>query len=298
MRFYIVDAFTKELMGGNTAGVVLVEEDSIDLNKELMKKTAEELKYNITVFVQRTKFGEFIFKFFSPVDELDLCGHATIAAFTALLEEGWIEDNHAYVYHTPVGALEAMLQNRFVMIEQGNGNIGKIINEKLEMERIYEILGVDYQEVYIDSPEQKKRVYPALVSTGIQDMLVPVKSKVELEKIDPDDHVLKKMSQDYGAASFHVFYVSEENEIVHCRNFAPLYGVREDIATGTSNASLLYYLHEMGILQNRGRFIQGEKMGRKSRIIGDIGKRESGELSIRVGGMGRILVKGEIYLSE
>lgn len=299
MKFYVVDAFTRELMGGNTAGVVLMDETAPEISKQLMRKTAEELKYNITVFVRRSAEGRLAFKYFSPVDELDLCGHATIAAFTALLEEGWVSDNDSYVYHTPVGPLEAVIKNGFVMIEQGEGRIIRTVSSEIEMSRMYEILGLDYQEVYAEAEgECRKRIFPAIVSTGIPDMMVPVEDEEELNKVDPDYHVLNKMSQDYGAASFHVFTMPSAAEGPHCRNFAPLYGVKEDIATGTSTASLLYYLYENGILSSGQKYVctQGEKLGRASRISGCVEHREDGPPKILVGGTGRILIKGMIYL--
>lgn len=299
MKFYVVDAFTEELMGGNTAGVVLMDDSAPYITKQMMKKTAEELKYNITVFVRRDADGRLMFKYFSPVDELDLCGHATIAAFTALLDIGWVEDNNSYVYYTPVGPLEAIIQNGFVMIEQGEGKIIRIVNSEIEMARMYEILGLDFQNVPAELPDGGRiRLYPAIVSTGISDMLVPVRDEEKLSKVDPDYHVLNKMSKDYGAASFHIFTLAEGKEGPHCRNFAPLYGVKEDIATGTSNASLLYYLYKNGVMKSGIKYVftQGEKLGRASRIFGRVEEKEKGSPKILVGGTGRILIKGTIYL--
>lgn len=53
-----------------------------------------------------------------------------------------------------------------------------------------------------------------------------------------------------------------------CRNFAPLYGIDEEAATGTSNGALTYYLHSQGRIseQDVNTFIQGESMGKPSII--------------------------------
>ena len=76
-----------------------------------------------------------------------------------------------------------------------------------------------------------------------------------------------------------IFTLAEGKEGPHCRNFAPLYGVKEDIATGTSNASLLYYLYKNGVMKSGIKYVftQGEKLGRASRIFrtgGGKGERE------------------------
>ena len=183
MKFYVVDAFTEELMGGNTAGVVLMDDSAPYITKQMMKKTSggTEVQY-YGICAQRRRRTAYV-QIFSPVDELDLCGHATIAAFTALLDIGWVEDNNSYVYCTPVGPLEAIIQNGFVMIEQGEGKIIRIVNSEIEMARMYEILGLDFQNVPAELPDGGRiRLYPAIVSTGISDMLVPVRDEEELSK--------------------------------------------------------------------------------------------------------------------
>jgi predicted PhzF superfamily epimerase YddE/YHI9 len=55
--------------------------------------------------------------------------------------------------------------------------------------------------------------------------------------------MISALSQLYGVVGFHVFYVPEMfRGKIYCRNFAPLYGIPEEAATGTSNASLAFYL--------------------------------------------------------
>jgi len=300
MKFYIVDAFTEVVMGGNTAGVILLDEGSKLPEDSYMRRMAEELKYNITVFVRRLGKMEFGLKFFSPADEVDLCGHATIAAFTAMQDAGWIGGDGRYAYRTSVGTLEAVVKDGFVLIEQGEGQTIRELDRQLEQERLYEILGIGFQEVYArKSDGQAVRLLPTAVSTGIVDMMVPVEDRETLAQVDPDFHVLKKMSRDYGVASFHVYCRGENGRMAaYCRNFAPLYGVMEDIATGTANASLAYHLYCRGLIDG-GResvFVQGEALGRSSKILAYVNALGSGRAKIQVGGKGAILVKGEIAL--
>jgi len=83
MKYFVVDAFTDQLFGGNPAGVVLLESDTFP-KKELMLKVAAELRYTETAFIRRHSAQEFTIRYFTPKAEVDLCGHATIASFFML----------------------------------------------------------------------------------------------------------------------------------------------------------------------------------------------------------------------
>lgn len=69
-----------------------------------------------------------------------------------------------------------------------------------------------------------------------------------------------------------------------CRNFAPLYGIPEESATGTSNCALACYLHRYGHPASRYRFLQGVTMGRTSAIEVRLSNGEQGVLQVFVGG--------------
>ena len=83
MRYYIVDAFTDHPFGGNPAGVVLLDGNSFP-NETLMLQIAAELRYSETAFVRRDSEKEFTIRYFTPMAEVDLCGHATIASFALM----------------------------------------------------------------------------------------------------------------------------------------------------------------------------------------------------------------------
>ena len=83
MKFYIVDAFTDTLFGGNPAGVVLLDGADDFPEDEKMRLTAAELRYSETAYVKPLESGSFHTRYFTPTDEVDLCGHATLAS-------GWV----------------------------------------------------------------------------------------------------------------------------------------------------------------------------------------------------------------
>ena len=74
-------AFSTKGRGGNPAGVVL---DARDLSHARMQEIAAEVGYSETVFIVDDSTDHMRVKYFSPEQEIDFCGHATIAAGVAL----------------------------------------------------------------------------------------------------------------------------------------------------------------------------------------------------------------------
>ena len=66
MKFYIADAFTDSLFGGNPAGVVILDGDGGFPPDETMRKTAAELRYSETAFIKVLGDREFQIRYFTP----------------------------------------------------------------------------------------------------------------------------------------------------------------------------------------------------------------------------------------
>ena len=77
MKQYIVDAFAEELFTGNPAAVLPCKTMP---SPDIMQKIATENNYSETAFVVKTGDGKYDLKWFTPGGEVDLCGHATLAA--------------------------------------------------------------------------------------------------------------------------------------------------------------------------------------------------------------------------
>lgn len=88
--------------------------------------------------------------------------------------------------------------------------------------------------------------YPIeIVSTGLRDLIIPVKNTTILQGILPDFNQIKAISRKLTIIGYHVFALNqEEQKPIQCRNFAPLVGVDEEYATGTSNGALACYLFQ------------------------------------------------------
>lgn len=76
MDYYIVDAFTDQCFQGNPAGVCLPEKP---ISQRAMQQIAFENRLPETAFIYE-KEGAYALRWFTPLNEINLCGHATLAA--------------------------------------------------------------------------------------------------------------------------------------------------------------------------------------------------------------------------
>ena len=105
----------------------------------------------------------------------------------------------------------------------------------------------------------------------------------------PNFKEISILSKEMKCIGIHCFALTESDidnaSTAVCRNFAPLYGINEEAATGTSNCALACYLHDLGIRPQRYIFEQGHNLSCVSRIIVEL-KTDTNILGVRVGGDG------------
>lgn len=292
MKFYIVDAFTETVFGGNPAGIVILPEGVEFPDDETMRKTAAELRYSETAFIRKTGDKEFNIRYFTPTTEVKLCGHATIGSFVALADAGLVKEGESYINHTLAGTIGIDVGEGSVLMDMAVPQYINEIGDETRQKELYEIMGLSAEGQGV-TPEAY--LIPEIISTGLPDIMMPVQDERELARIAPDFPALAKISQRYEVVGVHVFTVNTADGAVHCRNFAPLYDIDEEAATGTSNGALTYYLYRKGIVVSgeENTFIQGEAMGRPSKINSML-TGVNGQVKVQVGGNGVILAKGEI----
>jgi len=96
-----VDSFTSEPFKGNPAAVCLLERQMDD---SWMQNVAKEMNLSETAFLLKIKNG-YKLRWFTPVIEVDLCGHATLASAHVLFEEGLLQSDQQARFHTRSGLL-------------------------------------------------------------------------------------------------------------------------------------------------------------------------------------------------
>jgi PhzF family phenazine biosynthesis protein len=103
MRITQVDAFTDRPFTGNPAAVCVLAETRSDV---WLAAVAREMNLSETAFVQ-ARGEDWALRWFTPAVEVELCGHATLAAAHVLWEDGRAAAERAIVFHTRSGALSA-----------------------------------------------------------------------------------------------------------------------------------------------------------------------------------------------
>lgn len=271
IEVYTVNAFCHKGEGGNGAGIVL---DAGHLSQTEKQTIATEVGLSETVFVTPSEKADWRLEYFTPAAEVELCGHATIATFALKHAMEGVTGN--LVIETLAGLLEVSVEDDGrVMMQQRNP----------EFFDVYDLKTFDgcltTEWIRGDKPIQA-------VSTGLKDILMPIDSVGHLRQLRPDFGKMAVLNRQQGVVGIHAFALTQEGEfIAECRNFAPLYGIDEESATGTSNCALACYLHRYVSKREEYRFLQGVGMGRTSEIVVKIDTQGDRIESVMVGGYGK-----------
>lgn len=287
VKVYTVNSFAKSINGGNPAGVVLNADCLSDVE---MKKIAGVIGFSETAFVMKSDLADFVVRFFTPNEEVDFCGHATIAVFHTISAQGHIKPGR-YSQETKAGILNVqVMEDLSIMMNQNIPSYHEII----EKQEIADSLNITVDEMLENLPVQ-------IVSTALRDILVPIKSLDILNSINPDFKKVANISSKYNAVGYHIFTLESLNESnAHCRNFAPLYGIPEESATGTSNGALACYLYKYGELHTDCTtdisVEQGYSMKKPSEIVISLTTQNKEIMEVRVGGKALNLSETEIEI--
>ncbi len=243
LQTYVVDAFTKDGTGGNPAGVVV---DAATFSAKQMQEIAKRLGFSETAFVISKGKHRHQIRFFTPNAEVQLCGHATIASYSLLGSLGKIAAG-SFEMETLAG-LQRITYSKdgLVSMTQNLPQFG----DTLRPEIVAPCLGLTPSDLKND-----KGLPIQIASTGLQKIFVPVTSLERLRAIKPDFKEIERVSRSVGTIGMYCYTLeSLHGSTAHCRNFAPVVGIMEDSATGTSAAALSCVLHHFGALPEKERF--------------------------------------------
>lgn len=278
LMVYTLNAFTKAEDGGNPAGVVLQADG---LSDEEMLSIAQKIGFSETAFVQKSEKANYKVRFFTPNSEVELCGHATIATFVLLKKQGIINDG-VWCQETKAGILNVEVQDNKVYMNQNTPKYCNSINKN----EVADSLNITQNDFVSHLPIQ-------VVSTGLKDIMIPIKSLDRLLAIKPDFEKITALSKKYHIIGFHAFSLETQyNSTAHCRNFAPLYNINEESATGTANGALACYLYNHGIITEKQSgelvFEQGYSMQKPSEILVRLKIDKNKICEVKVGGTATI----------
>ena len=223
-NLYQVDSFTKEKFTGNPAGVISNADGLTDYE---MQKIARELNNSETAFIFSSNSNEYDVhvRFFTPTNEVPICGHATIAAHYVRAIENKFETSRIY-HKTGAGILPVDIvkeNNDYkIIMTQGRIEFSTII-DGINKEELLAALNIKESDLLENYEIQ-------IVSTGHSKVMVGIRSIATLNTLQPDYNALSKLSKIIKCNGYYVFTVDSKDSdiLIHGRMFAPAIGINED----------------------------------------------------------------------
>jgi len=261
-RFYTLDVFTNNRFEGNPLAVFT---DGDGLSDDQMLAIAREMNLSETVFVQKPTEEEALarLRIFTTKEELKLAGHPVIGTWFLLAELGVVpaQDGGVHILQeTGAGVLPVEIRfkdgrpQRVTMTQKEAIFKPAKINKK-KLASALGILPKDFDP----------KLQPEFVSTGIFNLMVPLRSLAALGKIAMNMTELRRL-QGKNATMAYCFALSGNGK-AFSRGMLP-WELYEDAATGSAAGSLGAYLVRNGKLApgHTLSILQGAEMGRPSQI--------------------------------
>jgi len=259
LPIYQIDAFTDRLFSGNPAAVVPLQEW---LSDETMLNIAAENNLAETAFYVQTEAG-FHIRWFTPAVEVDLCGHATLAAAYVIFKiQNY--DQEKILFDTRSGLLTVTLDGDWLTLN----------------------FPIDHYQVAVPPPalaESIKGVTLTEVYKGKTDYMVVLSSEEEVKELDFDIIVLSTIP----ARGIIVTAPGSDVDFVS-RFFAPQSGIDEDPVTGSAHTTLIPYWSE----KLEKTTLTARQLSKRGGFL----KCEIDDDRVKISGQGRLYLQGEIEI--
>ncbi len=208
-----VDAFALRPFAGNPAAVCILDEPGED---SWMQLVAREMNLSETAFLVKRRHG-YDLRWFTPLMEVDLCGHATLASAHVLWEQGRLGPGETACFHTKSGLLTAKKEGTWIEM-----NFPATPAEPVSIpvrEDVQAALGTRARSV----------------GQSRFDYLVEVEHEDAVRSLSPDITKVGRLE----ARGLIVTSLASGSEYDYVsRFFAPAAGINEDPVTGSAHACL------------------------------------------------------------
>jgi PhzF family phenazine biosynthesis protein len=280
---YQIDAFTKQPFNGNSAAVIFAD----NLTNEEMQDIAKEMNLSETAFISSSNNADYKLKWFTPVIEVELCGHATIASLHFLAERSIIQRKSSITFETLSGIIECRVEGDKYYMKLPVPDFKKFEGSYVE---VTNVLGIEQNDI-----DDK---YPFILQNN-GNIFVYVRSLDAVKNLNPNFKELVNLSKEKGEFTevtvFSLETFEKEND-AHLRFFAPYYGIDEDPVTGSVNGPLLLVLHKLGLIEKdieskTFTFEQGDFLGRIGRVKVSF---SPGKNELMIAGNAVTVLKGEL----
>lgn len=285
----IVSAFVDGDSGGNPAGVVLNAER---FSYEQKQKIAAAIGLSETAFVSPSDSADIKLEFFTPARQIAHCGHATIATFSYLRQNGLLTRDQSSK-ETIDGRRLINMEGDLAYMEQKAPRYEQLTDADLEL--VLTALGITSTDLIAGAE-------PKLVNTGNSFVVIGIRDVAVIKRLQPDFDLIAKLSDALDLIGFYVFSFDgvENGRDAGARMFAPRYGIQEESATGMAAGPLACYLREhLGIDKEEFSLEQGRWMSPPSPSVINVRLHvgASGNIeSLFAGGRGALKEIAEVFL--
>ena len=284
---YWIDAFTDRPFQGNPA-VVVPQADG--LSDQQMQQIAREVNCSETAFVLTASQPEadFRLRWFTPTQEVDLCGHATVATLHALAQEGRFNLSRGVTQYLYIESRSGLLP---ITVDWTEAQPWIWLSlPKCSLDALPPMLASELAALLqIPQPD-----LIAFLDSLNHDVLIEIPQLKQLHALSPDFAALAKLGKQQGWRGVCVYTTEtvEPSSSAHSRFFAPQSGIQEDPVTGSVSGPLAQLLQKTSAsLAQTWRFEQGDCMGRAGRLVVEL----KGETP-KVRGQAVTVMRGELYL--
>lgn len=291
-----VDAFTRKPFSGNPAGVV---SRAGELSGKDMQHIANEMAVSETAFVMPSEEEDcdLRLRWFSPTQEVDLCGHATIAAFHTLAEEQQFgltpDEPQSFLVETRSGRLTVDVEWKDM---RPYIKMGLPVPSFFPFPDDYSLLCA---AIGISEVELSKSVSPQITQDGY--CFIPLASYDSMKTLEPNPMLMRKIYDRHAIKGFAVVTTDTGEYDIdwHLRFFAPALGISEDPVTGSANGPMAVYLWQNGLLEPDENYFsfrgfQGYFLNRSGHVIVNMAIKNGGVDFLQIAGQAVTVLEGNI----
>lgn len=266
LEAYVINAFTEKIGCGNPAGVVLSQEN---LAEELMQKIAFDINKSETAFMTKIDAANYNIRWFAPLKEVSICGHATLGASKVIFHKN--PNLMKINFHFKDGTIAAH--------QDEEGNIAMLFP-------LDEYKRIDIEAEFYDFFNLKD-VKGCIYGINTKKVILIIDRAIDLRKVEPN---FQKMKESKGKSEHGIGITKpSEDYDFESRYFNPWYGVDEDPVTGSVHTVLANYWSKQ---LNKNNLIAYQNSQRPGKLYLAI----KADKKVEIKGNAKIFIKGHILI--
>lgn len=300
LEYLIIDVFTAEPFGGSRLNLFTHGEG---VPEDLMQKLAMEMGMGETAFVvpaRNSGENHAGLRVFTPSAEIPFAGHSVLGATFAMDQtsaRSQEQDPADFTWELEAGQYQVLTRDVprgrvYSLLQDSPDFMGQYFHRR----KVAKTLGLAEEEIAITGLPCE------VISTGLPIHIVPLAGLEAMGRINLRRSEADSIAADLGFGDLFVFTCEtvQDESTVHCRMFAPHFGIPEDPASGAASGALVAYLVKHRLVKQASRIKviieQGLEMGRPSRLVAEAEILNGKAQNITVGGQCVLVGSGKINI--